>query len=112
MLPVTLASRPIARATMGDYNVITLGSESRVKTRIVRIGNSRGVRLPKPLLDQTGLPDEVEVEAQGNQLVIRPARAPRAGWAEAFARMAVEGDDRLLDGDLPPPSFDRKQWTW
>jgi antitoxin MazE len=83
-----------------------------VKTRIVRIGNSRGVRLPKPLLDQTGLPDEVEVEAQGNQLVIRPARAPRTGWAQAFAEMAAAGDDQLLDPDLPPPRFDQDHWTW
>jgi antitoxin MazE len=56
-----------------------------VKPRIVRTGSSPGVRLPKPLQDQTGLSDEVEVEAQGNQLVIRPVRAPRTGWAEAFA---------------------------
>jgi antitoxin MazE len=83
-----------------------------VKTRIVRIGNSRGVRLPKPLLDQTGLTDEVEVEAQGNQLIIRPIRAPRAGWAEAFADMAAAGEDELLDQVLPPTRFDRDDWTW
>ena len=83
-----------------------------MKTRIVRIGNSRGVRLPKPLLDQTGLSDEVEVEAQGNQLIIRPVRAPRAGWEEAFTGMATAGDDRVLDPDLPPPRFDRDHWTW
>jgi antitoxin MazE len=83
-----------------------------MKTRIVRIGNSRGVRLPKPLLEQTGLPDEVEVEAQGNQLIIRPLRAPRAGWAEAFAAMGEAGDDRLLDRSLPPSRFDREEWSW
>jgi antitoxin MazE len=83
-----------------------------VKTRIVRIGNSRGVRLPKPLLDQTGLTGEVEVEAQGNQLIIRPIRAPRAGWAEAFADMAAAGEDELLDQVLPPTRFDRDDWTW
>jgi antitoxin MazE len=83
-----------------------------MKTRIVRIGNSRGVRLPKPLLDQTGLTDEVEVEAQGNQLIIRPVRAPRAGWAEAFASMAAAGEDELLDPALPPTRFDRNDWTW
>jgi antitoxin MazE len=83
-----------------------------VKTRIVRIGNSRGVRLPKLLLDQTGLVDEIEVEAQGNQLVIRPVRAPRTGWSEAFAEMAAAGDDQLLDPTLPPTRFDRDRWTW
>lgn len=83
-----------------------------MKTRIVRIGNSRGVRLPKPLLDQTGLSDEVEVEAQGNHLIIRPARTPRSGWAQAFAEMAAADDHRLLDPDLPPTRFDRHDWTW
>jgi len=78
-----------------------------MKTRIVRISNSRGVRLPKPLLDQTGLSDEVEVEVHGNHLIIRPVRAPRAGWAEACAVMAAAGDDQLLDPDLPPPNLDR-----
>ena len=102
----------LARRSRSDYHVITSPPKLPVKTRIVRIGNSRGVRLPKPLLDQTGLPDEVEVEAQGNQLIIRPARAPRAGWDDAFASMAAEGDDRLLDGDPPPTSFDRTHWTW
>ncbi len=83
-----------------------------MKTRIVRIGNSRGLRLPKLLLDQTGLSDEVEVEAQGNHLIIRAARAPRNGWAEAFADMAAADEDRLLDPELPPTRFDRHDWTW
>jgi antitoxin MazE len=79
-----------------------------VKTHIVRIGNSRGVRLPKLLLAQTGLADEVEVEAQGHQLIIRPVRAPRAGWAEAFAGMAAAGEDQPLD----PGLLERDHWTW
>ncbi len=83
-----------------------------MKTRIIRIGNSRGVRLPKPLLDQTGLSDEVDVEVRGNQLIISPVRVPRAGWSEAFAGMAAAGGDQLLDPDLPPPRFDREHWTW
>lgn len=71
-----------------------------MKTRIVRIGNSRGVRIPKLLLDQVGLTDDVEISAENDALVIRPARVPRAGWDEAFRAMAERGDDVLLDDPL------------
>ena len=71
-----------------------------MKTRIVRLGNSRGVRIPKLLLQQTGLQEEVIIEAEGNRLVIRPVSRPREGWDQAFRKMALAGDDRLLDGDV------------
>ncbi len=83
-----------------------------MKARVVRIGNSRGLRIPKPLLEQTGLSGEVEIEAEGNRLVVRPARPPRTGWAEAFAAMTDSGDDRLVHGAPRPTRFDREDWTW
>lgn len=84
-----------------------------MKARIVRIGNSKGIRIPKPLIEQTGLSDEVTIEAEGNQLVIRAVRRPRAGWGEAFRAMAATGDDHLLDADVTTPSeWDRREWQW
>jgi antitoxin MazE len=84
-----------------------------VKTRIVPIGNSQGVRIPKPLLEQTGLSGEVEISAEGEALVIRPANVPRAGWAEAFRKMAGRGDDALLDDAAPGLSrWDADEWEW
>ena len=84
-----------------------------MKTRIVAIGNSRGVRIPKPLLEQTGLSGEVEISAEDNALVIRPAKRPRAGWAAAFQEMARRGDDALLDGAAPSLSaWDEGEWEW
>ena len=84
-----------------------------MKTRIVRIGNSQGIRIPKPLLDQTGLCGEVEIDAQDDTLIIRPAKRPREGWAAAFQEMARRGDDALLD-DAPPSlsSWDEDDWEW
>jgi antitoxin MazE len=82
-----------------------------MKTRIVRIGNSQGVRIPKPLLQRTGLRDEVEIEAEGHQIVIRPAAGPRAGWAEKFQAMARAGDDGLLDPELSS-RWDETEWQW
>lgn len=84
-----------------------------MKTRIVRIGNSQGVRIPKPLLEETGLDGEVEIEAHDNTLVIRSAHPPRSGWDEAFAAMAAAGDDTLLDvGTLPRSTWDEEEWEW
>ncbi len=82
-----------------------------MKARIVRIGNSRGIRIPKPLIDQTGLKDEVEIAVRGDALVISPATRSRAGWAEAFQAMAAHGDDRLLDEERPT-RWDEDEWQW
>jgi antitoxin MazE len=82
-----------------------------MKTRIVRIGNSQGVRIPKPLLEEAGLPSEVEVTVEDNRLVIAPASRPRAGWAEAFAAMAERGEDGLLDAPTPT-EWDETEWEW
>lgn len=86
-----------------------------MKTNIVRIGNSQGIRIPKPLLDQTGLRGEVEITAEDDSLRIRPAKKkhPRDGWEAAFAEMARRGDDALLD-HAPPSlsSWDEDGWEW
>ncbi len=68
-----------------------------MKTVLIRIGNSKGIRLPKPILEQCGIEDEVELEIEDDRLIVRAARPPRFGWSEAFAEMARRGDDSLLD---------------
>jgi antitoxin MazE len=84
-----------------------------MKTHIVRIGNSQGVRIPKPLLEQTGLRGEVEINADDNSLVIRPVKKPRDGWAAAFQEMARRGDDALVDDPVPTLSdWDEDEWEW
>lgn len=82
-----------------------------VKTRIVRIGNSQGVRIPKPLLDQAGLPAEVELDVQGGTIVIRAANRARQGWDAAFEAMAAAGDDALLD-EPTPTAWEAAEWEW
>lgn len=82
-----------------------------MRARIVRVGNSRGVRLPKPLLDEAGLPEEVEIHAEPGRIVIEAAVRPRAGWAEAARQMAASGEDGLLDPPTPT-GFDSEEWTW
>ena len=84
-----------------------------VKARIVKIGNSQGVRIPKLLLDQADLGEEVELELQGEQIVIRPAHPARYDWEDQFKAMAAQGDDKLLDGDVMVSTvWDEEEWEW
>lgn len=83
--------------------------------RIVKIGNSRGIRIPALLLEQLGLKekDQIEIEVCADQLVIRPApKRARQGWEEQFAAMAANGDDALLDADASLSSWDEEEWEW
>jgi antitoxin MazE len=84
-----------------------------MRAKIVRIGNSQGIRIPKALLERSGLADEVEIDAERDQIIIRPIRQPREGWTHAFRQMADIGDDEPVDGDLVgQTSFDRDEWQW
>ena len=78
-----------------------------VRAKLVKIGNSRGIRLAKPLLEVAGLTDEVEIEAAPGVLTIRPSLHPRAGWAEAAAACDAGG---LLD-EMTIPRFDDEEWA-
>lgn len=82
-----------------------------MKTRLVRIGNSRGIRLPKALITQVGLTDEVELQVRDGAIVIERASKPRAGWAQAAKEMHDREEDRLLDPPAPT-QFDEKEWVW
>jgi len=84
-----------------------------LRTQLIKIGNSRGVRLPKAILEQAGLECDVDVEVQDGAVVIRAATHPRAGWAAAFADIAADGDDFVLDADTPSlTSWDEDEWEW
>jgi antitoxin MazE len=82
-----------------------------IKTRIIKIGNSQGIRIPKLLLDQTNLSEDVELELQENQIVIRPSHPVRYKWEEQFKLMAERGDDALLD-DVSTTTWDEDEWKW
>jgi antitoxin MazE len=82
-----------------------------VRTRIVRIGNSRGLRLPKALIEEAALTDDVELRVEPGRLIVQSVREPRVGWEDAAKRMHKAGDDRLLDPSTPT-RFDEEEWTW
>ena len=82
-----------------------------IRTRIVKIGNSQGIRIPKPLLEQSGIEAEVEIEVEGDRLILRKAKQSRFGWDEAFAIMAERKDDVLLD-DVSTTNWEQTEWEW
>lgn len=77
-----------------------------MRARIIKIGNSHGLRIPKPILDQTGITDDVELSVEENQIIIRPVENARCGWDEAFKRMHENGDDELI------PDSERISHSW
>ena len=81
-----------------------------MKARLVRIGNSRGIRLPKPVIEQAGLSEEVELRVRHGSITILPKAGLRSGWAEAAERLGVGGEDRLLDRPTPT-RFDEEEWA-
>lgn len=84
-----------------------------MRLKIVRIGNSRGVRLPAAVLRQAGLTDEAELEVADGSVVLRRPRRVREGWDAAFAAYAAEGPEENLLGEAGhTPGWDSKEWTW
>ncbi len=82
-----------------------------MRIELVRIGNSRGIRIPKPVIEQCGFGDVVDIRVEHDRLIVAPDRPPRAGWKEAFAASGESSRDSLLL-DLPPTGFDTEEWTW
>ena len=82
-----------------------------MKTKLIRIGNSRGVRLPKPLIKEAGLDVEVDIRARKGEIVISPVGKPRSGWEVAAKQLHEEKGDTLLDRETPT-AFDEEEWKW
>lgn len=83
-------------------------------TSVVAIGNSKGVRLPKTVLEQCNISKEVNLEVKNGKIVLEPIRhgkkQARKNWDKAFKDMRTSGDDRLLLSDSL--DLDRKDWKW
>lgn len=85
-----------------------------MKTKLIRIGNSQGVRIPKPVIEEIGLSGEIEMILKDNQIILRSSEETRKDWDHAFEKMAQENDDQLLDKEEveSPSRWDETEWTW
>ena len=82
-----------------------------MKTRLVRIGNSRGLRLPKPRIEEAGLNEEVEITLRDGALIITSADHPRAGWDAAVQLLLERREDYVFE-EGAPTRFDDEEWEW
>jgi antitoxin MazE len=82
-----------------------------MQVEIIRIGNSRGIRIPKPILEQCGLGDTADLSVERDRIVIAPNRAPRQGWDRAFAASKSGANDELLL-ERTTNRFDHEEWEW
>lgn len=82
-----------------------------MKANIVTIGNSQGVRIPKILLDQSGLSGEVELEVCDAGILIRRGKKVREDWETSFKQMAENNDDELID-EFAPTNYAKERWRW
>lgn len=89
-----------------NYNVITGG---KMLVSVISIGNSRGIRFPKVVLDRLGIKDKVDMEVTDKGIMISPVEdIPRKGWAEAFCSMHENKEDILED----VPNAEDFEWEW
>ena len=83
-----------------------------MKATLIPIGNSRGVRIPKPFIEQCGLTDEIQIDVRDRMILIHSPRHPRSGWSMAFKQMAGAGDDKLLDAQPLLTRWEKEDWEW
>jgi len=82
-----------------------------MKAKLVQIGNSRGIRLPKPMIEEAKLHDEVDVHVREGAIIITSSLNPRSGWAESARQLQDRKEDGLLD-DSTATTFDETEWKW
>ena len=83
-----------------------------MRTVLVRIGNSRGIRIPKPIIEQCGFGEKVELRVENHRLIVSPQRSPRQDWEEMFRAAGSSAADELLLDGVGANEFDREEWKW
>ena len=81
-----------------------------MKASIIKIGNSHGLRIPKPILDQCGFGQEVELEVHNKELIIKTPQHPRKNWEHSFKKMAANNDDQLIE--TASTDWENGEWEW
>lgn len=82
-----------------------------METRLIQIGNSRGIRIPKALVEAAGLDTPLRLRVVDSGLLIERVGNPRKGWAEAAKELRDRGESGLLD-DPSLTAFDVSEWEW
>ncbi len=79
-------------------------------SKVIKVGNSKGIRIPSVFLKKCNIEDQVDIEVKGNTIIIKPFQNPRVGWDEAMKIMHNNGDDNLImDSNIDAEMDD---WEW
>ena len=83
-------------------------------TKVIKIGNSRGIRIPKSIIEQSHLTNEVELEIKNGNILIKAINKKRENWDSVFNLMSINKDDVLLDSENldNQSSWDDDEWVW
>ena len=81
-----------------------------MKTSIIKIGNSQGIRIPKPIIEQCSFEGEIDLEVHNNELIIRTLKNPRDNWEAEFISMSSNKDD--IAHDMTSTKWDKEEWEW
>ena len=98
-----------------NYDVTPCPPSSRdlaLKVKLVPIGNSKGVRLPRAFIKTCGFGEEIDMRLDDDRIVLAASPRPREGWDTAFETMATAGDDTLLLPDDLASDWDDEEWEW
>ena len=71
-----------------------------MEINVINIGNSKGIRLPKAILEQYNISDTLELILEKGKIVLKPKSIPRKGWEKSFQLMSINGDDKLIIDDI------------
>ncbi len=71
-----------------------------METQIIKIGNSKGLRLSKSILEKYNISDRVEIILEKGRIILKPIHTPRKNWEVAFKKMHLENEDKLLTDDI------------
>jgi len=71
-----------------------------METAIIKIGNSKGLRLSKAILEKYNINEKVEIILEKGRIILKPIEKPRQDWDKAFQKMHLENDDQLLIDDV------------
>ena len=82
-----------------------------MKSKLIRIGDSQGVCIPKPLIDQAGLRDDVQLRVVGTAVIVQSDSTVRSGWDVAARGIEGMNEDGMIDDPLPT-DFDESEWVW
>lgn len=83
-----------------------------MKSQIIKIGNSKGLRLPKSVIEQCEFNETVELEIKNKRLIVSSSRKPREGWAESFAEINIKPENELMKNFKHIDHEIDDDWTW